>query len=198
MGLKLEFKDGQSPLDDDEKDGLLVKGITLQSELDELEELNIEQAIEWLMSSPPRKDHLLTETFVRKLHKQMYGEVWKWAGQYRKTEKNIGIPWIGIETELRKLLDDAKFWVEHRTYSPEETAIRFKHRLVFIHCFPNGNGRHSRIMADTIIERIFDGNIFSWGTSMLKRPGAARHAYISSLKEADQGNFKPLIEFAQS
>lgn len=198
MGLKLEFKDGQSPLDDDEKDGLLVKGITLQSELDELEELNIEKAIEWLMSSPPRKDHLLTETFVRKLHKQMYGEVWKWAGQYRKTEKNIGIPWIGIETELRKLLDDAKFWVEHRTYSPEETAIRFKHRLVFIHCFPNGNGRHSRIMADTIIERIFDGNIFSWGTSMLKRPGAARHAYISSLKEADQGNFKPLIEFAQS
>lgn len=198
MGLKLEFKDGQSPLDDDEKNGLLVKVITLQSELDELEELNIEKAIEWLMRSPPRKVDILTETFVRKLHKQMYGEVWKWAGQFRKTEKNIGIPWIGIETELRKLLDDANFWVEHRTYSPEETAIRFKHRLVFIHCFPNGNGRHSRIMADTIMERIFDRSIFTWGTSMLKRPGAARHAYISSLKEADRGNFKPLIEFAQS
>lgn len=198
MGLKLEFKEGQSPLDDDEKDGLLVKGITLQSELDDLEELNIEKAIEWLMRSPPRKDHILTETFVRKLHKQMYGEVWKWAGQYRKTEKNIGIPWIGIETELRKLLDDANFWVEHRTYSPEETAIRFKNRLVFIHCFPNGNGRHSRIMADTIMERIFGRNIFTWGASMLKRPGAARQAYISSLKAADMGDFNPLIEFAKS
>jgi len=198
VGLKLSFSEGQSPLDESEKEGLLVKGIGQQSELDELEEYNIEKAIEWLIHNPPRKELVFTEKFVRALHKRMFGEVWRWAGRFRKTEKNIGIPWVHIDTELRKLLDDANFWIANETYAADEMAIRFKHRLVCIHCFPNGNGRHSRIMADVISESVNGREIFSWGQSKLKKPDMVRQQYIAAMKAADRGNFRPLIEFARS
>ena len=124
--------------------------------------------------------------------------VWKWAGQFRKTETNIGIDWTRISMELRLLVDDANFWVEHQTYLPEEIAIRFKHRLVSIHCFPNGNGRHSRIMADLIALHVFGLNKFSWGNSSLVDSSEQRKIYLKALKMADNGNFSELINFARS
>ena len=100
--------------------------------------------------------------------------------------------------ELKNLLDDATYWVANNTYAPEEIAIRFKHRLVSIHCFPNGNGRHSRIMADIIMESIFNKDIFSWHQSNMVKPDETRKKYIRALREADNGNVEPLILFAKN
>lgn len=198
MGLELEYKDGQTPLEEEEKEGLKIKTITTQGELDEFEQLNIEKAVEWTIHANLKPNKVLTEKFVKDLHKRMYGDVWKWAGQFRKTEKNIGIPWIQIGIELKNLLDDTKYWIEHNTYSPEEIAIRFKHRIVSIHCFPNGNGRHSRMMADIIMESIFESKVFTWHESNMVKADQTRQEYINSLKEADNGNILPLIEFAKN
>ncbi len=190
MGLNLTYSDVQSPLDEGEKEGLLIVSITTRGELDELEQLNIEKAVEWTLSKKLNKDKILTEDFIKALHKKMFGDVWKWAGEFRKSEKNIGV-------ELRVLLDDTKFWIENSTYTPDEIAIRFKHRIVNIHCFPNGNGRHSRIMADLIIESVFGKEVFGWNNSNLVNPNRARKEYIESIRKADDGNITPLLDFAR-
>ncbi len=197
MGLKLTYQEGQTPLDEDEKEGLLIKTITTQGELNEFEQLNIENATEWLLTTKVKPATVLTEKFIKILHKKMYGNVWKWAGSFRKTNKNIGVEWSKIPVQLKQLLDDAQFWVAQNTYTPTETAIRFKHRLVAIHCFPNGNGRHSRLMADIIMETVFDAAIFSWHQSNMVKANDIRKEYISALKQADNGAITPLIEFAK-
>ena len=196
MGLEFDYKDGQTPLDEEEKEGLKIKSITTQGELDEFEQLNIEKAVEWTIRANLKPEKILTEKFIKDLHKKMYDDVWKWAGEFRKTDKNIGIRWTQIGIELKSLIDDTEYWIENKTYSPEEIAIRFKHRIVQIHCFPNGNGRHSRMMADIIIESIFEKEIFSWNKSNMVKADETREKYIATLKEADNGNIEPLIEFA--
>ena len=198
MGLELEYKDGQTPLDEEEKEGLKIKSITTQGELDEFEQFNIEKAVEWSIHTKFKTEKILTEKFIKNLHKRMYGDVWKWAGEFRKTEKNIGIPWTQIGIELKNLLDDTKYWIENKTFSPEEIAIRFKHRIVSIHCFPNGNGRHSRMMADIIMESIFGKEIFSWHQSNMVKANETRKEYINALRKADNGNIAPLIKFAEN
>ena len=198
MGLELKYEEGQTPLDEEEKEGLKIKSITTQRELDEFEQLNIEKAVEWTIHAKLKPEKILTEKFVKDLHKRMYGEVWKWAGEFRKSKKNIGISWPRIEIELKNLLEDTKYWIENNTYSPNEIAIRFKHRIVSIHCFPNGNGRHSRMMADIIMESIFGGDLFTWHQSNMVKANETRRDYINALREADNGNMKPLIEFAKN
>lgn len=197
MGLDFEYVDGQTPLDENEKEGLLLNSVTTRGELDELEQLNIEKAIEWTLKSRFSKERILTEAFIKTLHKKMLGEVWVWAGKFRRSEKNIGVEWIKISVELKMLLEDTKFWIQNDTYPPDEIAIRFKHRLVNIHCFPNGNGRHSRIMADIIIESIFGEEVFQWKYSILVKPDDLREAYILSIRKADEGDIGPLMEFAR-
>ena len=196
MGLNLKYADGQTPLDEDEKEGLKIKSITTQKELDEFEQLNIEKAVEWTMRVNLKPEKILNEKFIKDLHKKMYGDVWRWAGEFRKSDKNIGINWTQIGIELKNLIDDTKYWTENKIHSPEEIAIRFKHRVVAIHCFPNGNGRHSRMMADIIIESIFGKEIFSWHKSTMGKADETRKIYIMALQEADNGNIKPLINFA--
>lgn len=197
MGLDFKYIDGQTPLSEEEKEGLLIKSITTRGELDELEQLNIEKAIEWILNNKFTKDKILSEEFIKSLHKKMLGDVWEWAGIFRRSEKNIGVDWIRISVELRTLLDDTKYWIENNTYHPDEIAIRFKHRLVNIHCFPNGNGRHSRIMADIIIESIFGKDVFTWNNTNLVKPDNARREYIDSIRKADDGIIEPLLEFAR-
>ncbi len=197
MGLNLKYEDGQTPLNENEKEGLKIKSITTQNELDEFEQLNIEKAVEWTIHTKLKPEKIWTEKFIKDVHKKMYGDVWKWAGEFRKSDKNIGIKWTQIGAELKNLLDDSKYWIENKTYPPEEIAIRFKHRIVAIHCFPNGNGRHSRMMADIIIESIFGKEIFSWHKSNMVKADETRKNYIRALREADNGNINPLIEFAK-
>ena len=198
MGLEFVYEDVQTPLSEEEKEGLLIKTITTHGELDEYEQLNIEKAIQWLMRQKLKKETILTEKFIKALHKRMLGEVWDWAGEFRRSEKNIGVSWIRIGMDLKVLLDDTLYWMHKNTYTPDEIAIRFKHRLVNIHCFPNGNGRHSRIMADNIIEYIFEAPIFSWNHSNMVKADETRKSYINAIREADKGNIEPLMIFARN
>jgi Fic-DOC domain mobile mystery protein B len=200
MGLNLDYSPGQTPLYEEESEGLKIPSIATKGELDEFEQKNIEEAVLWTVGTKIKVDKLFSESFIKSLHKRMYGEVWKWAGKFRQSEKNIGIESWRIPTELRGLLEDAKFWIENETYPTDEMAIRFKHRIVSIHCFPNGNGRHSRLMADLIVEKIFDRKTFTWGqsNSNLSNETEASSKYLAALKKADNGDYTDLLSFARS
>jgi Fic-DOC domain mobile mystery protein B len=206
MGLGLDCIDGQTPLDEEEKDGLLIPSIATRGELDEFEQQNIEQAIQWTLGRSFKPEVIFTEDFIRRVHKRMFGDVWAWAGEFRKTNKNMGVDKSQVPTDLKYLLDDAKYWHENNTYPPDEMAVRFKHRIVSIHCFPNGNGRHSRLMADIIIEKIYKQPVFSWGAALsmpkvaanLSGKGDTRTAYLKAVKTADKGNYSLLLAFARS
>ena len=197
MGLILAYDNGQTPLDEDEKEGLLIRSLTTREDLDEFEQNNIQQAVLWALSKRTAKTNVLTEEFVLRLHEKMFGQVWRWAGHFRKTNKNIGIDKYEIALQLRILLDDCSYWIEHKTYGSDEIAIRFKHKLVSIHCFANGNGRHSRLMADIITERM-GKDVFSWGGNNLVKQNDTRRIYLTALKKADAGDVSLLISFARS
>jgi Fic-DOC domain mobile mystery protein B len=197
MGLSLEYNEGQTPLDEDEKEGL-IPSITTREELDVLEHHNIQQAMLWVYKMKTTQEQILTEVFVKRLHKRMYNAVWQWVGQFRKTDKNLGVAWWQINIELKQLLDDTHYWINNKIFDEDEIAIRFKHRLVSIHCFPNGNGRHSRLMADIMISKIFKHSVFSWGAKNLTEANLARQAYIKALQKADRNSYSALIEFART
>lgn len=195
MSELFDEPDNATPLEPEEKNGLLQTWITHRSELNEAERANIAAGAEW--AHRRRRRDILTEAFVRRLHKRMFGDVWAWAGDFRRTARNIGIDPVRIPVELRKALDDARCWVENETYPPDEIAVRFHHRLVAIHPFPNGNGRTTRLMADLLAERL-GREPFTWGRASLIDVGEARTRYITTLKAADDYDLGPLLEFARS
>ena len=197
MGLKLDYIDGQTPIDEDEKEGLLIPTISTRGELNEFEQANIQQAIEWTMRTRFTTEEILTEDFLFLVHRKMFGEVWEWAGKMRKTNKNIGVDKHFISVEVRKLIDDCIYWIANQTYSHDEIAIRFSHRIVKIHLFPNGNGRHSRLIADIMISNIFKEPVFTWGRSDLSKKNTMRKAYLEAIHLADNEIYKSLIEFAR-
>jgi len=197
MGLDLDFTDGQTPLDEDEKVGLLIPTITTRGELDEFEQLGVEKTNEWLLTKKFTARKILSEVFVKDLHKRMFGDIWKWAGEFRRTNKNIGVDKFMIDMELKKLLDDCNYWIEKKVFSEDEIAVRISHRIVLIHPFANGNGRHSRLMADILFSKVFSKPFFTWGSVNLTKKGEARTKYLSALRSADQNDYKPLIEFAR-
>lgn len=198
MGLEWEYTNGQTPIDENEKAGLLIETISTHNDLNEFEQQNIEEALHWVFGKKLKPKEVFTEKFIRNVHKRMFGKVWAWAGSYRKTDKNLGIDKVQIPLALKVLCDDALYWVANETFSPEEIAIRFKHRIVSIHCFSNGNGRHSRLMGDIIIENLFGSVPFSWGSNKISNGNNPRDAYLKAVKSADQGDYGPLLEFARS
>jgi Fic-DOC domain mobile mystery protein B len=113
-----------------------------------------------------QRAHVLSDDFAITLHKRLFGDVWDWAGKFRKTGKNIGIDPIDIPVELRTLMGDARYWADHNTCPPSEAAVRLHHRLVKIHPFANGNGRHARIMADTVLSRVYGAEPIDWAGGM--------------------------------
>ena len=197
MGLEGRYMDGQTPLDADEREGLLISTIATRMELDEFEQQNIEQAMQWSIGRffPPAV--IFSQDFLCGLHRRMYGDVWSWAGEFRKTNKNIGVDKWQIATELKYLLDDVNYWYENNIYPSDELILRFKHRLVSIHCFPNGNGRHSRLVADILTRKIFKQPVYTWGSTRFNESVKQRNQYLWALKQADNGNMQPLIEFAR-
>lgn len=197
MGLDLGFTDGQTPLDEDEKEGLLIASITTRGELDEFEQLGVEKAIAWIMKTKPDLNRILAEDFVRELHRRMFGDIWQWAGTYRTSNKNLGIDKTRIGIEVKKLVDDCRYWIDHKVFEEDEIAVRFSYRMVAIHPFANGNGRHSRLIADTLVSYGLGKAHFSWGSVNLTGRGAARAAYLNALREADQNNYLPLVKFAR-
>ncbi len=198
MGLALDYLPGQTPLDEDEKEGLLIPTITTRGELDEFEQKNIEDAIQWSLGRKFKTETIFTEDFIKLLHRRMYGAVWAWAGSFRKTNKNIGVDKWEIPVALSSLLSDALFWVQNKTMPPETIALVFKHRLVSIHCFANGNGRHSRLMADLIISKIYKLPEFTWGANSHNDINTQRNQYLKALHAADAGDNSLLEDFATS
>lgn len=187
-------REDATPLTPEERRELIPAHITYRSELNEAEQGNIVRAQDWALS---RRRDLLTEKFIVDLHRRMLGDVWRWAGHFRTTERNLGIPSHEIRVEVRQLLDDAKTWIAHGSYPPDEIAVRLHHRLVWIHPFPNGNGRHARLMADLLIMSM-GGARFSWGRANLHAAGDIRRRYISALRAADAHDVGPLVTFARS
>ncbi len=187
---------GATPLSPEELDDLIPVTITTQAELNEWEQINIQDADIWAFSR--KHSNLISSTFICRLHERMFGNVWKWAGSFRKSDKNIGIQWTDIRTELKMLCDDCTFWLEHQTYSIDEIAARFHHRLVLIHPFPNGNGRHARMIADLVLYGAGEDR-FSWGGDMSqKSDDDMRNKYLQCLRMADEGDYSPLMDFVRS
>jgi Fic-DOC domain mobile mystery protein B len=189
-----EAPDGATPLDPDELDGFKFKHVSTRGELDQLEQANITEGLIWL--NKQKSPDVLSETFVLELHKRLFGKIWKWAGTFRRTEKNIGVDPIQVATQLKLLLDDARYWVEHKTYPPKELAARFHHKLVLIHPFPNGNGRHARIMADALLTKQLHEPAIDWtGNCRLEEMNERRNQYIQALRAADKLDFSALLTF---
>jgi len=186
--------DGETGLSEEEKEGLIPSYITLRSELNEAEQANNLEGQEWAFS---RQYNVLDEKFLKNLHKRMYGNVWEWAGDYRSTGKNIGIDAYQIPTALHQLLEDCRYWIENRTYGSDEIATRFHHRLVSIHCYPNGNGRHARLATDLLLKTMGQER-FSWGGKNLVDDRETRKRYITALQDADGHDIRPLLNFVRS
>jgi len=192
--IRFEYAPNATPLDPDETTGLLARHITTQAELNEWEQANILEGQRWAVKQG-RRD-MLDEAFVRELHHRMFSKTWKWAGQFRHTDKNIGVDWQQVPVQLCNLLGDAKTQIEFKSYPTDELVLRFHHRLVWIHPFANGNGRHARLMADLLIARLGQP-AFNWGGQALVSAGEKRRAYLEALRAADVRDYQLLLKFAR-
>ena len=189
--------EGNTALSPEEQDGL-IPNLSTREELNEWERQNIIVAHAWAFSRRgfARRD-VLTEDFIRELHRRMFDQTWRWAGTYRTEDKNLGVPYFRIHEELANLLADTGVWIEHGTYSSDEIAVRLHHRLAFIHPFANGNGRHARLMADLLAQKL-GRPVFTWGSGDISSVGDLRRSYIDALQSADRHETQPLLLFARS
>lgn len=195
MALEFQYAPGATPLDHDEAAGLIPAHLINQGQLNEWEAANILRGEKWAFART--HDDLLSFQFMCQLHRRLFGDTWKWAGVFRTTAKNIGIEATQIGSELKKLCGDVAYQIEHKSYAVDEMAARFHHRLTWIHPFPNGNGRFSRIMADLLL--VQNGSErFEWGEGNLVDAGEVRRRYIDSLHSADRKDYAPLLNFVRS
>ena len=195
--MEFQYAPGATPLDPDEAAGLVPSHITTQGDLNAWEQANILQAVRWVARQ--KKRDLLTEGFVRDLHRRMFDQTWKWAGTFRQSNKNIGVDWTQVAVKLRNLLDNTRFQIDHKVFEPDELVVRLHHQLVWVHAFPNGNGRHARLMADVLAQQLGRPRM-TWGGAdvELVSMGTVRDRYLKALREADQGQWSALIAFARS
>jgi Fic-DOC domain mobile mystery protein B len=186
---------GDTPLAADELQGL-IPSLTTQRELNEVEFANILSGRRWALS-PQRlaKSDVLNVSYLLELHRHMFDATWRWAGKVRTTEKTIGVPPHRILSDLGALLGDAAYWVKNASFPPDVLALRFHHRLVSIHPFSNGNGRHSRLAADILALKLGRPN-FPWGGTSLNNE-ARRKEYHAALRSADGQDYALLIAFAR-
>lgn len=195
MALSLTLTPGQTPLDPDEAAQLIPAHLATQRDLDEWEQTNILRARQWLFRA--QRPDVLTEDFCRELHRRMFGQTWRWAGQFRQSDKNMGCAWPQVAGRLRQLLDNTRYQLEADPTAQDEIGIRFHHQLVLVHPFPNGNGRHARMMTDALMRQHL-APLFTWGRQNLVPMGEARRQYIDALRAADAGDLAPLRAFARS
>ncbi|MFC2018856.1 mobile mystery protein B [Chloroflexota bacterium] len=187
---------GTTPINPDEARGLIPNHLSNLEQLNRWEQDNITEAMLWLEQTKPMD--ILNIAFIKKLHKRMFCNIWKWAGDFRKTERNLGIAWYNIPTELVVLCGDVVEWIKSDTYPKDEIAVRFHHRLVHIHPFPNGNGRHSRLMTDLLLSNVLKNPIFTWSSDDLRATRGSRERYLEALYAADEYNYGPLLKFVRS
>lgn len=191
-----EYPPGATPLDGDDMDGLRLPHIANRTELDRWEQENILAAEDWVWAR--RKKDPFDDVFLRTLHEKMFGRVWKWAGKFRTSDKNLGVSHWEVAVQVRNLCEDARVWIDSGVYPPDEIAARLHHRLVFIHPFANGNGRHARLWADLILVQVFRQSRFSWGGGDSLQTGSARVRYLEALRAADNRDYGPLMRFVRS
>jgi Fic-DOC domain mobile mystery protein B len=187
---------GATPLDPDEAAGLLPGHISTREQLDEWEAENILEGQRWAAGAAKRRD-ILDDAFLRELHRRMFGRTWKWAGTYRSTEKNLGIAPARIAEEVRQLLENTRAQIAGKVVPIDEIAARFHHRLVWIHPFPNGNGRHARLLTDLLLA-VNGAEPFTWGRGNLEHAGESRERYLAALRAADTRDYLPLLQFVRS
>jgi len=188
-----KFPDGATPLEPEELCELIPKHITTQEQLNFWEQQNILVAEQWAL----KQKHILSVDFIQKLHRKMFNNTWRWAGCFRRSGKNIGIDWHAIPIQLKILCDDVDYQLQHTSFAVDEIAVRFHHRLVFIHPFPNGNGRHARLMADLLIMQQKQPR-FTWGMGQnLSHASPVRMNYVQALRAADKGDFSELLTFSR-
>jgi Fic-DOC domain mobile mystery protein B len=195
-GMNLDDPGGATPLDPSEIESLRLAHISTRAELDRWEQDNITAGEAWAFAR--KQKDILGDGFMRRLHKRMFGTVWRWAGQFRTSDKNIGAAWWKISTDLKNLSDDVAIWIDSGSYPPDEIAARFHHRLVAIHLFPNGNGRHARTMTDLLLVQRLGRPRFTWGSGNLVDSGACRRQYIDALRSADRYDYRPLMDFVRT
>jgi Fic-DOC domain mobile mystery protein B len=196
VAIDIRNDPGQTPLDADEAVQLIPSHVTTQANLNEWEATNILDANRWLRRA--RIAEVLTEDFCRHLHRRMFGRTWKWAGTFRTSDTNIGCDWRQVPTRLRQLLGNADYWVREKSCPLDEAAVRFHHQLVLVHPFPNGNGRHARLMTDLLLRQAGAAR-FSWGSGVnLVAPGDVRSRYLQALHAADGGDISALMDFVRS
>ncbi|MES2957829.1 MAG: mobile mystery protein B [Pseudomonadota bacterium] len=196
VAVAFNYEPGQTPLDPDEAAQLVPAHITTQAALNEWEATNILGAVQWLARA--RIPDVLTEGFCRDLHRRMLGDTWKWAGTFRTSDKNIGCDWRQVPIRLHQLLENAAHWLKEDAFAVDEAAVRFHHQLVLVHPFPNGNGRHARLMTDQLLSQVGAAR-FSWGErGDMVAAGVVRARYLAALRTADAGDIAPLLAFARN
>jgi len=192
-----DLPEGTTPLHPDEVEDLIPSFIQTKEALNRWEQENILAAERWLFTARTRRRIEMSRDFLLLVHRRMFDRTWRWAGQPRLTERNIGVDPRVIGIEMRNLCDDADFWLTHGTYGLDEAVARIHHRLVAIHPFPNGNGRHARMIADAILFRAGHPR-FTWGSTDLVETGEVRRRYITALRAADDHDIRPLLDFVRS
>ncbi len=194
--IEFEYPEGATPLHRNEMEGLRLTHITNRKELDRWEQDGILVAEAWAFSQ--KRERVLYPDFIRLLHRRMFERVWKWAGEFRQSDKNLGVHVWEIAPHLQRLCEDAEFWLKKKSYPADEAAIRFHHRLVSIHPFPNGNGRHARLMTDILLVKVMGSPRFTWGSGNLVSNGDVRQRYLDALRAADDREYGPLLAFVRS
>jgi Fic-DOC domain mobile mystery protein B len=195
--MQIDYPEGSTPITPEDLEGLIPSHITTRAEIDRWEQENINEALAWVEMRKPKD--ILNESFMKTLHKRMFCHVWQWAGTFRQHETTIGVKVFQISSELVKLFGDVAYWLENGDLSEDEIAAQFHHRLVWIHLFPNGNGRHARLVTDTLLENVLHKPPFSWGRANLAQTGSERERYLGALRLADRyRDYGPLLEFVRS
>ena len=193
--MQFEYAPRATPIDPDEALDLIPKHISTQADLNAWEEMNIVEGANWVARQKIIQG--LDEGLVREMHSRMFNKTWLWAGTFRKSAKSIGIDWTQIAVALKNLLDNTAYQIENQAVPIDEIVVRFHHQLLLIHAFPNGNGRHARLIADALIVNL-GGKRFSWGgNTSIATLGLTRQNYLSALRAADKGDITPLMLFAR-
>jgi len=188
---------GATPLSEDDYRELILQQLPDRNALNFAEATNILKAQTKHLERKVRPEVVLDDLFVRTLHREMFGEVWQWAGKYRTRDLSLGVEFTLVAESVRALMDNAKLWVDDNALDSDTLACQLHHQLVLIHPFVNGNGRLSRLMSDILLTSM-GSEPFTWGASSLGGNSQARDAYIKSLKIADNGHLGPLLHFARS
>jgi Fic-DOC domain mobile mystery protein B len=197
MDLKLIYIEGQNQLNEEELAGLKIPDVQSYEEIHILEEKGIAKTTAWVEKNYFKPEKIFTEAFIKEIHKRMLGDVWLWAGKFRTENKNLGLDKLKIRSELKQLMSNTRFWIEDESYTMDELAIRFGHRLMQIQLFPDGNARHAKIMTNVILEHLLNSEIFTWGESITD-PQKNREAFLDALRKADKGKMDDLLKFARS